>query len=98
MTEEQKRAAYNAVVSALITLGVTVRDALYAAEAAVQCLSKWDAQLLAQAREQQRRVDDENRDLAHEADMRELRREQLLADVGDDAEAYMGDPDEWDGQ
>lgn len=95
MNEEQKRAAYNAVVGALITLGVTVRDALYAAEAAVQCLSKWDAQLLAQAREQQRRIDDENRDLAHEADMRELRRK-LLADVGDDAEGYMGDPDEWD--
>lgn len=42
MNEEQKRAAYNAVVGALITLGVTNRDALYAAEAAVQCLSKWE--------------------------------------------------------
>ena len=51
MNEEQKRAAYNAVVGALITLGVTNRDALYAAEAAVLCLSKWDAQLLAQAHE-----------------------------------------------
>lgn len=37
----------------------------------------------------------EDRDLAHEADMRELRREQLRADV-DDAEDYLGDPDEYD--
>lgn len=107
MTEEQKRAAFNAVMSALITIGATDRDAMYAAEAAVQNLTKWNARFidasvqstaLAQARGLQRRIDAEDRDLAHEADMRELRRKQLLADVGDDAEAYMGDPDEWDGQ
>lgn len=78
MTEEQKRAAYNAVVSALITLGVTDRDALYAAEAAVQCLSKWDAQLLSHAAAEQRRID-ENHD-----------REELLAY----AAAYTGRGDD----
>lgn len=82
MNATQATAAYNAVTSALIALGFAPRDALYAAEAATQCLHKWEARF----------VDD--RDLAHEADMEELRREQLRADVGDDE--LLGDPDEYD--
>jgi hypothetical protein len=45
----------------------------------------------------------DERDLAHEADMRELMREQLEADCGgemadepDDEDDFMGDPDEYD--
>lgn len=45
----------------------------------------------------------DERDLAHEADMRKLYREQLEADCGgemadepDDEDDFMGDPDEYD--
>lgn len=98
MTEEQKRAAYNAVVGALITLGVTNRDALYAAEAAVQCLTKWDAQLLNHAAAEQHRLDNEDR--AGYLTEREAYTRRLRADISPEeaAEELMSDPDEWDGQ
>ena len=39
----------------------------------------------------------EERDLAHEADMERLQREQLRADVGpEDGDDLLGDPDEYD--
>lgn len=90
------------VVADRVVQGITA-----ARTAAAILMGRWDA-LLTPAFEAgrasctcaraQRRIDAEERDLAHEADMRELRREQLLADVGDDVDAYMGDPDEWDDQ
>lgn len=68
-----------AVGAALHALGYSYRDASYAAEDAVTSLIRWDAKPI-----------EPDRDLAHEADMRELQREQLRADVGDDEARHIG--------